>query len=135
MQPTWNSWPHGNFMTRLTPSTYSSRHTTHSLQPLQRRWKARLAIEWASACACAWARGDESGVVLGGHGVAAVVAREDRGSGPASLAASGSGDERRGGEDGPEALAPNCCCCCCCDGGGGGGGGCGGCGGALAVDW
>jgi len=41
MQPTWNSWPHGSFITRLTPSTYSSRHTTHSLQPLHRRWKAR----------------------------------------------------------------------------------------------
>lgn len=41
MQPTWNSWPHGSFITRLTPSTYSSRHTTHSLQPLHRRWNAR----------------------------------------------------------------------------------------------
>jgi len=40
MQSTWNSWPHGSFITRLMPSTYSSRHTTHSLHPLQPRWKA-----------------------------------------------------------------------------------------------
>lgn len=30
MQSTWNSWPQGRLITLLTPSTYSSRHTTHS---------------------------------------------------------------------------------------------------------
>lgn len=30
MQSAWNSWPHGKLITLLTPSTYSSRHTTHS---------------------------------------------------------------------------------------------------------
>ena len=30
MQSTWNSWPQGRLITWLTPSTYSSRHTTHS---------------------------------------------------------------------------------------------------------
>lgn len=30
MQSAWNSWPQGKLMTLLTPSTYSSRQTTHS---------------------------------------------------------------------------------------------------------
>lgn len=30
MQSAWNSWPHGNLITLLTPSKYSSRQTTHS---------------------------------------------------------------------------------------------------------
>lgn len=30
MQSAWNSWPQGRLMTLLTPSTYSSRQTTHS---------------------------------------------------------------------------------------------------------
>lgn len=30
MQSAWNSCPHGNLITLLTPSTYSSKHTTHS---------------------------------------------------------------------------------------------------------
>ncbi len=48
MHSAWNSWPHGRLMTRLTPSTYSSRHTTHSTwRPLnffhsrECRWSAR----------------------------------------------------------------------------------------------
>lgn len=30
MHSTWNSCPHGRLITLLSPSTYSSRHTTHS---------------------------------------------------------------------------------------------------------
>lgn len=30
MQSAWNSWPQGRLITRLTPSTYSSKQTTHS---------------------------------------------------------------------------------------------------------
>ena len=30
MQSAWNSWPQGKLMTLLTPSTYSSKQTTHS---------------------------------------------------------------------------------------------------------
>ena len=30
MHSTWNSWPHGRLITRLSPSMYSSRQTTHS---------------------------------------------------------------------------------------------------------
>jgi hypothetical protein len=30
MQASWNSWPQGRLMTRLMPSSYSSRQTTHS---------------------------------------------------------------------------------------------------------
>lgn len=30
MQSAWNSWPQGSLITLLTPSTYSSKHTTHS---------------------------------------------------------------------------------------------------------
>jgi hypothetical protein len=39
---TWNSWPQGRDMTRLMPSTYSSKHTTHSrcLPPYRRRHSA-----------------------------------------------------------------------------------------------
>lgn len=33
MQVAWNSCPHGNRITLLTPSTYSSRQTTHSTDP------------------------------------------------------------------------------------------------------
>lgn len=39
MHSAWNSWPHGKLITWLTPSTYSSKHTTHSrcLPPYLRR--------------------------------------------------------------------------------------------------
>lgn len=30
MHSAWNSWPQGKLITLLCPSTYSSRHTTHS---------------------------------------------------------------------------------------------------------
>jgi hypothetical protein len=30
MHASWNSWPQGKLITRLTPSTYSSKQTTHS---------------------------------------------------------------------------------------------------------
>ena len=30
MHSAWNSWPQGKLITLLTPSTYSSRQTTHS---------------------------------------------------------------------------------------------------------
>lgn len=65
MQPTWNSWPQGSFMTLLTPSTYSSRHTTHSLQPLQRLWNAFPAATFVG--------GDAVFLLSGGDGAGLLV--------------------------------------------------------------
>ena len=55
MHSTWNSWPHGRLMTRLTPSTYSSRQTTHSLclPPYFRLPSARPASRFSTVAGLA----------------------------------------------------------------------------------
>lgn len=52
MHSAWNSWPQGRLMTRLTPSMYSSKHTTHSRwrRPYRLRHSASPDGRFSSIC-------------------------------------------------------------------------------------
>jgi len=52
MHSAWNSCPHGRLITLLTPSTYSSKQTTHSLclPPYLRLHSAKPAARFSSTC-------------------------------------------------------------------------------------
>ena len=62
MQSTWNSWPHGRLITWLTPSTYSSRHTTHSTCLLMYFFHS---LETLAPFSCSGARVELRGISVG----------------------------------------------------------------------
>jgi hypothetical protein len=62
MHSAWNSWPQGKLITRLWPSTYSSKHTTHSIcRPLYFFGRSRFRSPLASdTLAVALSREDDT---------------------------------------------------------------------------